>query len=735
MLSLRFVLAGTLTSAFALAISGCDSSGDRPREVLISPVAGDAAPRQAEPRPAAPRAKASEADASRPWEASDPAFRAAEPRATQTIFSRPDLPPPNEMRLASGAPGPAYWQQRADYVIDAALAAEAEVLTARATITYTNNSPHELPFLWLHLEQNLFKKGSTGDLMTPAGARFDGPANFDGGFDIKSIRVAASGSSGPFSPGATLPLAVYDTIGRIDLPAPLPARGGRLAFDIEWSFKIPPYGADRMGIETVEQGKIFELAQWFPAMAVYDDTHGWNTLPYLGQGEFYTNFGDYDVTLTVPRSHIVAATGELQNPEAVLSPTQLERWRLARSTTDQTVIIRDWPEIGTPADRPEGQGPVSWHFRAKDCRTFAWASSEAFIWDGRFLPGVGPIDPSTNSHQGTFCQSFYPKESSPDTQRPPRLGDDAGKEPTVGQWGPRAPGKGSTDMLAFSIDHYSKTWINYPYPAASNINGIVGGMEYPMIIFCGGRFNEKGLFGVTTHEIGHNWFPMLVNTDERRHAWMDEGFNTFINYYAFAARYPDEERTRRGDATRFVDAMRLGNQQPMDLPADQVPRLGIMQYEKPAVALVLLREYVLGPERFDAAFREYVRRWAFKSPRPEDFFRTMEDVAGADLSWFWRGWFLETTRLDQAVTKVDASKEGKTTITFENKADMVMPLNYRLTFADGAVETRKAPVEVWFTTNRWGTTLDTQDRTITKVELDPDNTLPDLDRTNNTWPR
>jgi Peptidase family M1 domain len=732
-------------------LSGCETTTSPPREVLVAQVAGQGGTTRASTQ----RAPASR-DPAKPfqgaWARTDPAFRAPGPRGSQTIFSRPDYSAPTETRLGSGAPGPGYWQQRVDYQIDAALAAEAEVLTARGTITYTNNSPHELPFLWLHLEQNLFKKGSTGDLMTPAGARFDGPENFDGGFEITAIRVAplsSAGSSMGLTPGMALPLAIYDTIGRIDLPTPIPARGGRLAFEIEWSFKIPPYGADRMGIQAVEQGKIFQLAQWFPAVAAYDDTHGWNTLPYLGQGEFYTNFGDYDVTITVPRTHIVAATGELQNPEAVLSAAQLDRWRQARQSPRETVMIRDWPEIGTAIDRPEGQGPVSWHFKASDCRTFAWASSEAFIWDGRMVSGTGPVDASTGQRAGTFCQSFYPKEASPVTQTPPRLSrpgdrDDDGDRARdvdegsvggrIGQWGPRAPGKGSTDMLAMSIEHYSKAWFPYPYPAASNVNGVVGGMEYPMVIFCSERFDQKGLFGVTTHEIGHNWFPMLVNTDERRHAWMDEGFNTFINYYAFAERYPDEAGKRRGDAQRFVDSMRLGNQQPMEFPADQVPRLGIMQYEKPAVALVLLREVVLGPERFDAGFREYIRRWAFKSPRPEDFFRTMEDVAGGDLSWFWRGWFLESTALDQAVTKVDNASDGQATITFENRGEMVMPLTYRVTYKDGTSEIRRAPVEVWFVSNRWATTLDTQGHgAITNVELDPDGDLPDLDRSNNTW--
>ncbi|MBL9031115.1 MAG: M1 family metallopeptidase [Phycisphaerae bacterium] len=635
-----------------------------------------------------------EAGATRPAD-----FRRPGPRGAETIFSPLNLPTPSEVRLASGVPGPAYWQQQADYVIDATLDPEKRLLTGKARITYTNNSPHELDYIWVHLEQNLFRDDSLGALSTEPRTRF-GNHGFDGGVTLRSLKTAD---------GSELVYRVYDTLARVDLPRAIAAKGGRFVFDVEWGFPIPPYGADRMGVDDCEQGPVFELAQWFPAVAVYDDVHGWNTLPYLGQGEFYTNFGDYEVSLTVPRSHVVVATGVLQNPGDTLTPTQRERWAEAKRSATAVAIVKP-EEVGTPESRPEGDGPLTWRFAAKDVRTFAWASSPAFIWDAAFLPGVGPEGP--DGPEGTMCQSAYPKEALP-------------------LWGHK-----STDDLRFSIEHYSRMWYRYPYPSAVNVNGRVGGMEYPMIVFCRERHDERGLWGVTTHEIGHNWFPMVVNTDERRHAWMDEGFNTFINYYAQLARYPDEKPNRRGDAGQYLGGATRGEQQPMETPADFIwrGRLGFLHYEKTAVALVLLREQVLGPERFDRAFRRYIAAWAFKSPRPADFFRCMEDAAGMDLAWFWRGWFLETGNLDQAVTGVTYADGGKAAlIALRNLGELVMPVDLRLTFSDGSVASRRLPVEVWATTNQWTAPQETGGKRLVKVEIDPDGALPDVDASNNVW--
>lgn len=618
-------------------------------------------------------------------------------RPDTSVFTQLDLPDPTPWRLADGNPGPEYWQQQVDYSIRAELDAENESIHGRATITYTNNSPQKLDFLWLHLEQNLFKAGSLAELSSVPGARFSNRSDFKGGMEIKSIRTEA---------GRDIPFSVYDTMARLDIAQPIAAKprgegqGAKFTFNVEWTFRIPEYGVDRMGIEPFEQGRVFQIAQWFPAVAVYDDVNGWNTLPYLGQGEFYTNFGTYDVAIQVPRSHIVAATGVLKNPEEVLTPTQRERLEKARTSVER-VVIRSAEEIADPASRPAGDGPLTWRFHAEKVRTFAFTSSPAFVWDAA----------AVNGQSKTLVQSVYPKEASQVWSK-------------------------STDMLRFAIEGYNKRWFEYPYPSATNVFGNVGGMEYPMIIFCGDRNSEPGLFGVTTHEIGHNWFPMIVNTDERRHAWMDEGFNTFINIFSEADRFHDGKVERNGrDAAHLVSP----GLPPMDTPPDQLGPglLSSLEYAKTAVALYLLREEVMGPERFDRAFKEYIRRWSFKSPRPADFYRTMENVAGMDLSWFWRGWVTEARTLDQGVSAVEQrAVEGKydsATITFDNIGTMVMPVRFRATFDDGSTYDARLPVQIWYWTNHWKTDIQTNGKKVVKVVVDPENALPDTDPRNNAW--
>jgi hypothetical protein len=661
------------------------------------------------------------------------AFRRPGPRSAQTIFSPLDLPTPGRVRAASGLPGPDYWQQRADYRIEATLDADAHTIDARARITYSNYSPEPLPFLWIHLEQNAFTSSSINAHVAGPEDRFGPRGQFNGGIALRSVRLALwpdeRGEARPIGrpgPGVIdLPVHVYDTVARLDLPQPMPAAAGNepstIQLEVEWSFRIPPYGADRMGLFESADGTVFQVAQWFPAMAVFDDVHGWNTLPYVGQGEFYTNFGSFDVSLTVPRDHLVAATGVLQNPEEVLTPTQVERLRRA-GRSRETVVIRAADEVADPTTRPAGGPTFTWRFRADDARTFAWASSRAFIWDAAAcevpaLPPAAPVDGAAGpgATRRVLAMSVYPREALP-------------------LW------SAATEMLQWSIEHYSRRWYPYPYPVATNVNGVVGGMEYPMLVFCAERDDERGLFGVTTHEIGHNWFPMLVNTDERRHAWMDEGFNTFINYYAMRERYGDDE-DRRGDARAFVDAMREEHQQPMDIPADQVRpgALGTLQYAKPATALVLLREQVLGPARFDDAFRRYIAAWALKSPQPADFFRCIENAAGEDLAWFWRGWFLETGALDQAIDRVEFSEGGgegggsTMSVTLVNRGELVMPVVYRVTYDDGLTEDRRLPVQAWYSTNRWTATWDTAGRRPVEVCIDPDGVMPDIDESNNRW--
>lgn len=604
--------------------------------------------------------------------------------APAEIFAPMDWPAATEMRTASGAPGPAYWQQRADYTIEATLDVENRRIEAKAQIVYTNNSPHTLDFIWFQLEQNLFRDDSLGASVNEGLLSAWDEPGFEGGYDIHAVRVGTTASE----------LKIYDTLARLDLPAPL-AAGSKIRIDIEWSYNIPQDGDARTGWEEVGQGTIFEIAQWFPCIAKYDDTHAWNTLPFLSAGEFYTDFGTYDVKITVPRSHIVVATGELQNATDVLTRRQTVRLNRARMS-DNTVMIRDASEVDDPASRPGGNGPLTWHFEAEDVRTFAWASSDAFIWDA-------------SGYVGTLVQSVYPVEAKTWTR--------------------------STEMLRACIKQYSEKWYPYPYPVATNVNGPVYGMEYPMILFCAAREDEVDLFLVTTHEIGHNWVPMLVNTDERRHAWMDEGFNEFMNLLS----YREWAATQEGwdPAAMDPDWIEIGDELPIDTHpimtyADRyhVSDVGWLAYSKPSHGLVLLRDEILGAERFDDAFRAYFKRWAYKSPRPADFFRTMEDVSGVDLAWFWRGWFAEVAWLDFSVGSVEDEL-----VSIESSGDLVLPCEVEITMDDGSTMRREIPVEGWSITREWNVYFPTDGKTITRVEIDPDIRIPDSDRENNVWTR
>ena len=614
--------------------------------------------------------------------AQEPGPRYPSARPDQTIFSPLDLPAPNNARTADGRPGPDYWQQQADYVIDANLDPVTRLVTAKATITYTNNAPQDLEYLWLHLEQNIFREGSIAAMSGSASA--SGMEQTEGdGYTIHEISHQ----------GEALALQVYDTLGRVELPAPVPANGGTFTFDIHWDFVIPENAKLRFGIAEFNDGKVYELAQWFPAMVVYDDVHGWNTLPYLGPGEFFTDFGDYKVSITVPRDFLVVATGLLQNEAEVYTEEQVARLEKAKQSAE-TVIIRGADEIGQN-DRPQGDGPLTWVFEAEDVRTFAWACSPIFQLDAASLDGI-------------LLQSAYPRDGMP-------------------VWGK------STQMMRVALAGYRDRFFTYPYPAATNVYGAEGGMEYPMIIFCRGR-GETKVYGVTSHELGHSWFPMMVNTDERRHAWMDEGFNTFLGGYSTADWFGPQSRNENEPAA-FAPMMLIARQMPIVTKPDALSgiMLGLLQYQKTGVGLTLLRESILGPKRFDYAFQTYVRRWAFKSPRPADFFRCMEDAAGVDLAWFWRGWFFETGVLDQAVTGV--SQPGKRRggrIRFENLGGLVMPMHIGVAYEDGSKEYLELPVEIWYQSDRITHTL-TNKKRIVKVVVDPRQRFPDVDRDNNRW--
>ncbi len=607
-------------------------------------------------------------------------------------FKQLDLPAPNEYRSASGKPGPAYWQQRADYDIKVTLDPAAKTISGSETIRYTNNSPDTLEFLWIQLDQNLFRPGSRGAEIQPPDSRWRG--SFEGG-GIEIINLRVDGVAPEF--------LITDTRLRIDLDNPMPPGGSSVDISMDFSFRIPEYGADRMGWLEVEQGTVFELAQWYPRMYVYDDVNGWNPMPYLGQGEFYLEYGDFNIEYTVPRDFIVASTGVLQNPEEVLTAEQRNRLDEARTSAETVMIIRP-EEVGSANTRPSGPDMLTWRFRAENVRDVAWAASDAFIWDAAGWKHV-------------LNMSYYPREG---------LGT------------PENPGwEKSTEYVLHSIRHYSEMWYEYPYPVAINVAGIVGGMEYPMIVFCSVRARDHALFGVTTHEIGHEWYPMVVGSDERRHAWMDEGFNTMINYYSALDYYGDA-----ADQNRYVVALTSDyisgmmtqsvDKAPVYTHPDLIPRsdLGFLAYRKPGAALRVLREYVLGPDRFDEALREYTVRWAYKHPQPADFFRTMEDVTGEDLDWFWRAWLLETNVLDQRIADV-SHEDGQARVTVEQQAGgMILPVDLEIVYVDGRKESRRMPVEAFIHSNSFTTVLE---GSIQSVTLDPRQVLPDVDRANNVW--
>jgi hypothetical protein len=632
-----------------------------------------------------------------PAEASAQQMPQQVPAHNLDAFEPVDFPTPNAYRSADGSPGAEYWQQTVDYQIDVALDTATNRVTGTETITYVNNAPQSLERLWVQLEQNYFKPGSRGAAAVPSDARFSG--FFEGaGYNLSTLRLRRDGQ-------ATTPDTLVDgTRMRVSLAEPL-ASGDSLQLSFDFAYTLPKYGADRHGRLTVEDGTVYQFAQWYPRMYVYDDVHGWNPLPYLGQGEYYLEFGTFDVNITVPRTMIVAATGRLQNPEEVLTDPLQERLNEARSSRE-TVMIIDSTEVGDADTRPSGTGPLTWRYTAESVRDFAWAASQAFMWDAAQAQAGG---------ETILAQSYYPREGLGTSDSP--------------GW------ERSTEYVQHSVEFYSEFLTPYPYPNAINVAGRVAGMEYPQIMFCDVNSRGRSLFGVTDHEFGHTWFPMVVASDERRWAWMDEGLNTFMNQYSTDAFYGG---TNRQSLQRLSKGMPRFLQSPYgDQPimtyADRVRdrALGALAYGKPAHGLMLLREYVLGPERFDSAFAAYFDRWAYKHPKPADFFRTMEDVAGEDLDWFWRSWFYETDTMDQAV---DSVATGDTTrVTVEQRDQLMLPVTVQLTYADGSTEQRRVPAEAFFTQDT--NTLRVMKGTLQEVAIDPNRLLPDVNRGNNTWSR
>ena len=612
--------------------------------------------------------------------------------------------PSTEARSASGKPGKGYWQNRADYIIDVELDTLSDIIMGKEIIKYTNNSPDEMDFLWLHMDQNIFKTDSRGNAIIPLNGSRNGSRGqmLDGGLKISAVQlITGKGRNKSISDAD---YEIYDTRMKVVLPEPLKSNGGTLSLKIDFSFLSPDYGSDRMGILRTDNGKVYTIAQWYPRMCVYDDLNAWNNLPYTGQGEFYLEYGDFNVNITAPSDHIVVCSGELLNPLETYTLDQLDRWAQAESS-DETVMIRRPEEIKDPSTRPSGKKMTTWRFKIENARDVAWASSAAFVLDAARI--------NLPSGKTSMAISAYPIESH---------GGNAWER--------------STEYTKASVEHYSERWFEYPYPTAINVAGNVKGMEYPGVSFCSHASKAGRLWGVTDHEFGHNWFPMIVGSNERLYGWMDEGFNSFVNDIS-----TKEFNNGEYDPGKMnMHMMALGyvsdDLEPLiTAPDNLVERNMGLQYGKTAMFLWLLRENVLGPKRFDDAFREYIHRWAYKHPAPDDFFRTMEDVSGEDLGWFWRSWVLNNWKLDQAVTNVkyvNNNAENGAIVTVKNMREIPMPITIEITTESGKKIRKSLPVEIWKKNIEWSFLVESKEA-YKKIVVDPDYVYPDVNGNNNYW--
>ena len=614
----------------------------------------------------------------------------------------------NEYRAASGEPGPKYWQNRADYKLDVKLNEATNEIAGTEILSYTNNSPLKLNFIWMQLDQNLFKTDSRGSAIIPLnGSRNGGGGQeFDAGYKIKSVKILSGAKNEKATPVEYL---IEDTRMQLFLPKELAANGGNIKIQIEYSFISPEYGSDRMGIYNAKNGKVFTVAQWFPRVAVFDDIIGWNTNPYTGPGEFYLEYGDLDISITTGSNMIVVSSGELLNASEVYTAEQLKRWAAA-AVSDKTVIIRSAQEVTDANSRPKNKAELKWHFKIKNARDAAWAASSSFIIDAAKI--------NLPSGKKGLAISAYPLESD---------GDMA--------WGR------STEYVKSTIEYYSNKWYEYPYPAATAVAGTPGGMEYPGIVFCGARARQGGLWGVNDHEFGHTWFPMIVGSNERLYGWMDEGFNTFINSLSAANFNNGEYKSKVPQDKNRIGAMYTApGLEPMLTYVDNYKERnnGTLSYSKPGEGLTLLRDVILGEDRFDRALRAYINRWAFKHPTPDDFFHTIENVAGESLQWFWRGWFVNNWRLDVAVRSVkynDSTNFAKgAIITLDNLEKMAMPVILEVKTVSGKTDRIKLPVEIWQRNVAWSFSYPCTEE-IESVSYDPDKVLPDYNAANNVWKR
>ncbi|MDB5158632.1 MAG: hypothetical protein JWR50_3339, partial [Mucilaginibacter sp.] len=603
----------------------------------------------------------------------------------------------NQFRTAGGAPSAKYWQNRADYKLNVTLDTAKHRVTGTALITYTNNSPDGLPFLWLQVDQNIYREDSRAQATSPVtGGRFTNKT-YTNGDEIKGVYIVTNGKA------EKVDYLITDTRMQIKLKDSLKANGKKLDIKIDYAFDVPEYGTDRMGRLNTKNGWVYEIAQWYPRMEVYDDISGWNTIPYMGASEFYLEYGNIDYTVTAPAGLIVAGSGELLNPTEVLSATALSRLAAARNS-DKTVSIRDEADIASKTSYPQ-KATLTWHFLCKNTRDVAWAASKAFIWDAARI--------NLPSGKKALAQSVYPVEVN---------GDKA--------WGR------STEYVKNCIELYSKEWYEFTYPVATNVAGVVGGMEYPGIVFCGWKSQTGELWEVTNHEFGHNWFPMIVGSNERKFAWMDEGFNTFINKVDTKV-FNNGEYFQKEDVQKSAPAMFAPDADAIMNTPDviQPDYLGYAAYEKPALGLTILREQILGEERFDYAFKTYIKRWAFKHPTPWDFFHSMDNAAVEDLSWFWNEWFMGTMSLDQAVKSIDYNDNDAakgSLITIENLGELALPVTALIKEENGKTGTVKLPAEIWQRGGTWTFPYKSTSK-ILLVTLDPEHVLPDTDPENNAF--
>ena len=638
-----------------------------------------------------------------------------------------ELPTPNVFRTGSGAPGPWYYQQQADYEMDIRLDDENQRIYGEEKVVYTNNSPDPLDYIWLQLDQNMRAKNSMTQQMQHGGitekTTLDDLSylfyDFDGGFKIEYVKDEA---------GENLPFFINNTMMRINLEEPL-TKGESFSFSIKWWYNIQDrakYGG-RSGLEYFpeEDNYIYAVAQFFPRLAVYNDVEGWQNKQFLGRGEFALVFGNYDVRITTPADHVLGSTGTLQNPEEMLDSAQLARLEKARNSFENPVIIITEDEAIENQNEKTTE-EKTWHFKAENVRDFAFASSRKFIWDAMGVPF---------GDRTVMAMSYYPKEGNP-------LWEEY-----------------STRAVAHTLNVYSKYTFDYPYPKAISVHTRRIGMEYPMICFNFGRpepdgtYSDKlkyGMISVIIHEVGHNYFPMIVNSDERQWTWMDEGLNTFTQYLAEQEWDPDYP-SRRGPPANITDYMRSEKNalMPIMTNSESILQFGNNAYGKPATALNILRETVMGHELFDYSFKKYAQRWMFKHPTPADFFRTMEDASATDLDWFFRGWFYTTDNVDIALTQVRnfeiaLDEEAAETdvredlnyyeLTFENRGGLVMPIILEFTFEDGTKKTERMPAEVWLKNEDSLQKIFAFEKEISEIELDPKLETADVNRDNNFWP-